>query len=431
MFAASQPLEVVVIGGGLGGLCLAQGLKKANIQVKVYERDRSRTERLQGYRLYLNPQGSRALYNCFPEHLYNAFEATCGKPGEAVRILSESLEELLYIDRKSEWSNPIDRHRSVSRITLRELLLSGLDDVVHFNKTFTHYEETDGKVTAYFDDGTAVAGDILIGADGGNSRVRKQLIPDAKRADTGIRVIAGKVPLSFTQKLPVRLTEGVASVITPRGSGMFIARQEFQQHLNDLEPFKGTFNAAEKHSPGLLFDNTQSYVMWALCVKEEALGNTLLNTEALIKIAQKTCRDWHPSFRQMIGFSEPSTVGDWKIHASLPVKPWKTRKITLLGDAIHSMPPMGGTGSSMALQDAERLCRAIKAVHYREQELLPALHEYEANMLEHGFRAVQNSLRASQQFVADGFVSSILASHVLKVLNHFPKLKRSLFQNLG
>ena len=73
-------LHVLVIGGGPGGLCLAQGLKKAGASLGVYERDRAPTSRLQGYRVYINPTGSKALHACLPEHLYKAFVDSCGLP---------------------------------------------------------------------------------------------------------------------------------------------------------------------------------------------------------------------------------------------------------------------------------------------------------------------------------------------------------------
>ena len=59
------------------------------------------------------------------------------------------------------------------------------------------YEETpDGRVVAHFDDGSSAVGDILVGADGGNSNVRAQFLPHAERVETGIVGIAGKVPLN-------------------------------------------------------------------------------------------------------------------------------------------------------------------------------------------------------------------------------------------
>src|SRR5229473_7170092 len=78
--ATDDHFHVLIIGGGIGGLCLAQGLKKSGISVAVYERDRSARFRGQGYRIHINPDGSHALHDCLPENLFNLFVATAGKP---------------------------------------------------------------------------------------------------------------------------------------------------------------------------------------------------------------------------------------------------------------------------------------------------------------------------------------------------------------
>jgi 2-polyprenyl-6-methoxyphenol hydroxylase-like FAD-dependent oxidoreductase len=58
--------RIIIIGAGIGGLCLAQGLKLSGLNVLVYERDRHPTDRLQGYRLHISTEGSQALENCLP-----------------------------------------------------------------------------------------------------------------------------------------------------------------------------------------------------------------------------------------------------------------------------------------------------------------------------------------------------------------------------
>ena len=58
--------QVVIIGAGTSGLCLAHGLVRAGIDVAVYERDRTRRDGLQGYRIGISPDGSRALHACLP-----------------------------------------------------------------------------------------------------------------------------------------------------------------------------------------------------------------------------------------------------------------------------------------------------------------------------------------------------------------------------
>src|SRR5690348_10655263 len=92
-----MPFHVVIIGGGLGGLTLEQGLRKAGVSVAVYERDRTVTSRLQGYRVHINPAGSRALHACLPPHLFEAFDRTCGASGRAFHFLTEHMGTLLSV----------------------------------------------------------------------------------------------------------------------------------------------------------------------------------------------------------------------------------------------------------------------------------------------------------------------------------------------
>jgi 2-polyprenyl-6-methoxyphenol hydroxylase-like FAD-dependent oxidoreductase len=73
--AVPAPLHVLIIGGGIGGLTLAQGLKKSGVNVAVYERDRTMTDRVQGYRVHINPAGSLALHECLPAAIVRSVRA--------------------------------------------------------------------------------------------------------------------------------------------------------------------------------------------------------------------------------------------------------------------------------------------------------------------------------------------------------------------
>src|SRR5262249_3417743 len=158
-------------------------------------------DRVQGYRVHINPTGSLALHECLPARLLGALTRTCGRPAGGIRFVTEQMKVLLALDGRNApaqfTGNGVAQHRSVSRITLRQVLLSGLEDAVHFGKTFVRYEESPlGRVVAHFEDGSSVEGDVLVAADGGGSRVRQQFLPHAERIDTGIAAIAGKVFLN-------------------------------------------------------------------------------------------------------------------------------------------------------------------------------------------------------------------------------------------
>jgi salicylate hydroxylase len=121
--------------------------------------------------------------------------ASCGLSTEKITFATEGMAKLLQFDASAH--DRVYSHHSVSRITLRQVLLSGIEDVVHFGKTFTHYfVRDDGKIVAEFADGNYTIGDVLVGADGGASRVRHQLLPHAQRIDTGVVGIAGKLILN-------------------------------------------------------------------------------------------------------------------------------------------------------------------------------------------------------------------------------------------
>ncbi|WP_279582617.1 NAD(P)-binding protein [Fodinicola feengrottensis] len=72
-------MRVIIIGAGTGGMCLAHGRRRAGVEVSVYERDRTPTGGLFGYRVGIDPTGNRALRDCLPPELFDTFLATCAR----------------------------------------------------------------------------------------------------------------------------------------------------------------------------------------------------------------------------------------------------------------------------------------------------------------------------------------------------------------
>lgn len=108
----------------------------------------------------------------------------------------------------------------VYRLTLREILLAGLEGMVHFGKTFVRFDQSDdGQVCASFADGIQVYGDLLVGADGTNSVVRNLLVPDA-RIDDLDSAIYGKTPIT-SNTLKLRLPSSSYASTWPRAGSQF------------------------------------------------------------------------------------------------------------------------------------------------------------------------------------------------------------------
>ncbi len=403
---SSSPLHVIIIGGGIGGLCLAQGLKAAGVSFAVYERNPS-TLWTEGYRIHINPVGSQALHACLPPVLWEAFMASAGKPPAGLGFLTEQLEELLVIAETfmlRRTGQAFDAHYPVSRMALRHLLLAGLSDVVFFEKTFERYEQTsDGKVTAFFADGTRASGDMLVAADGANSRVRQQYLPQAPRVETGAIGVGGRLLLTEQPRawLPRQLTRRMNLIMALDPYCLFAA------------PFDRTHISAEARSlvreratvaglnPDLLIDTTQDYLLWGFFTHQQAYPVDMQRLDELRRLAvvsQMTER-WHPALRRIFAEAEPGSISLNPLKTSTLIDPWESTNVTLLGDAIHNMPPVGGLGGNMALRDAASLVQALTFAQRGTMPIQSAIRTYEAEMRMYGFAAVRAALGYMQQAI--------------------------------
>jgi 2-polyprenyl-6-methoxyphenol hydroxylase-like FAD-dependent oxidoreductase len=397
-------------------------LRKAGISVCVYERDQTRDDWLQAYRIHIRDSGCMALQICLPPAVWDSFLACAGVPPAGLSFVDERLTELASIRDDAVGdagpagrSEPARMGYPISRVTLRNVLLLGLEDAVHFSKTFERYEQMpDGRVRAFFSDGTSADGDLLVGADGVRSHVRRQLLPSAKVVDTGVLSLAGQYPLTEQSRgrLPRRFVERMTVVFPRSGFGMFIA-----QFVHG--PYAGV-DAADP-------DTMRDHVFWGIAARPQRYGAVedarRMNQEEQLRLAARIVRPCHPALRRLVEESDPRTVIAPRILTSDPVQAWETTNVTLLGDAIHMMTPFQGLGGNTALRDASLLTSVLTDVAGGRGELLPSMHAYESAMLAYGFGAVKQSLRATRFSVSDNVVARSVFRTALRAVNAFPPLK--------
>jgi len=418
-------LKVMIVGAGTGGLCLAQGLKTDGIAVEVFERDYSPTDRLQGYRLGVNETGRRALKECLPDSLFDKLVACCANPSRAVTFLDHRLNRLLNIELEPDEQNDLP----VSRMSLRGVLLEGLDQIVCFGKKFIAFEQApSGAITARFEDGSTATGDVLIGADGASSRVRGQLLPYAERVETGILAVSGKIAMTgaVRRATPKAFLRGPTLVLGPKGCFMFGSAVEYgnpdEKARGDLEP-PSTRSATELPSDS----GREQYVMWGFSAPREAFAMPAdfeaLGAEDLKSRVMALTTDWAPALRHLVEAAQPATVTAFPVKTSVPIPPWHTRNVTLLGDALHNMTPYRGIGANTALRDAAALRQALRAVDHGENDLIPALAAYEREMVDYGFRAVRASLRNMERFHAQGRLTRAFTKLFFRTIDVVPPLK--------
>jgi 2-polyprenyl-6-methoxyphenol hydroxylase-like FAD-dependent oxidoreductase len=126
-------------------------------------------------------------------------------------------------------------------------------------------------------------------------------------------------------------------------------------------------------------------------------GLDQLTEDDLRALALQRIDAWHPTLRRMVAASDLGTMLLTPIRSAAPLEAWSTTNVTLLGDAIHSMPPTGGIGANTALRDAALLTTKLASVAGGERRLLPSIADYEAEMRDYGFAAVRSSLHDLQR----------------------------------
>ncbi|MGC5013973.1 FAD-dependent oxidoreductase [Streptosporangium sp. DT93] len=475
----AEALDVLVIGGGIGGLALAQALLPSGVNVQVYEREHEASGWVRGYRIHLNQAGARALHRCLPPPLWEAFLATSGHPGPGFSFRTHLLRELVFVEESLMTGGTPGGQYAVSRAVLRRLLLAGLEGVVHHGRTFRRYEvRPDGKVVAFFDDGTHAVGDVLVGADGAASRVRGQYLPRARRVDTGALAIGGRTPLDDRTRawLPGHLADGLNLVLPPGGSAMFTAVFTGRRRVEGLlsagpgaaAPAGPGVRPSGPDSPGTgpagrdagapapnagpagrdagpapseadlagfgldlrsLADDLQDYVLWAFIARRGAYpaGAADLDGHGLRDLARTMTSGWHPALRRLVAEADPSTVRLMPFRTSVPVSAWPATTVTLLGDAIHNMTPAMGFGANVALRDAALLAARLAAFHRGEGTLTDAVGGYETRMRRYGFRAVRTSARLANFMISDRPLLRRGARAWFRLCDTLPPVKRMTF----
>jgi 2-polyprenyl-6-methoxyphenol hydroxylase-like FAD-dependent oxidoreductase len=246
-----------------------------------------------------------------------------------------------------------------------------------------------------------------VGADGPASRVRAQLLPHATPVDAGVAGIAHKIWLD----------DATRAELGRLGTGM---------------------NAVQPNAPCFLFTSVfeppaatgaRPYVLGALVTRPDLLPPdvTELDTDALRVVADVLVAGWHPRLRRALANSDPASRSAVTFSAAPPVPAWTSGPVTVLGDAIHVMPPIGGLGGNTALRDAHLLSRLLPAVDRGERDLLDAVAEYEAEMREYGTAAVRYALEQARQLLSSGAAATAGMRAFFRLAAAVPPLRRRAF----
>ncbi|MGR4882545.1 FAD-dependent monooxygenase [Streptomyces sp. LARHCF249] len=326
--------KALVIGAGIGGLTAAVALREAGLEVEVHERAGELRAAGSGLSVMSNAVG--ALNSL-------GVGIDLEKRGEALRSYHVKTASGRLI-REFPFPDIIGRlgvpSVLITRADLQQSLLEAAEGIpLHFGAAATGFETEEvpgGGVRVAFDDGTTAEGDVLIGADGFNSAVRRQLVGPEDSQDSGYICWLAVVPFSHPRFTPGSVTHfwgsGKRFGLVDMGAGRLY--------------WWGTKNMPAELSrdwKGGKAEILHAYDGWADEVRQAILATP---EESIIAV---------PSRDRAF------------------LERWGRGPVTLLGDAAHPMLTSLGQGSGMAIEDAVVLGRALKGT----PDLPRALRRYE------------------------------------------------------
>ncbi|AYL97649.1 FAD-dependent oxidoreductase [Mucilaginibacter celer] len=322
--------NIAIVGGGPGGLTLARLLQMNGPTVKVYERDANKDKRVQGATLDLHEEsGLKALEVA---GLMEAFNANYRPGADRLRVTDKS--GTIVLDEHGAEGGSYNRPE-IDRGPLRKILLESLQpDTVVWDSQFVSLSEHDDTIKLGFKNGTVAYADIVIAADGANSKIRPYITP-IKPFYAGISVIEGAVYNSEANSPQIHqllnggkifaMGDEKTLIVSSKGDGSLV----FYAGLKTAETWL--------QDSGIDFKNKAEVFAW---FKQEFTG-------------------WSNIWDELFVNAEPVFIP--RPQYCMPLdQTWDALpNLTMLGDAAHLMPPYAGEGVNMAMLDALELAGCL------------------------------------------------------------------------
>jgi 3-hydroxybenzoate 6-monooxygenase len=318
--------EILIVGGGLGGLSAALALGRKGIPVRLLEQ--SEQIGAIGYGIQMGPN----VFSAFAQMgVADAVRAQSHKPSALLMLDAYSGEQLAAVPFDERFRASFDDpYVAIHRVDLHNILLDACRQLPNVrldqSTTVSSFQDLGDTVSVLTAEGGTIEGAALIGADGLRSVIRSQMHPQDPPRSIGYVAHRTIVPINSVPD-GVRCDEVVLWV----GPAFHIIYYPLRNRteLNIVAVFK-TDTYAQKNDPA--------------AHKAEL---------------QKTYRDTHPEMQAVLGLMDLSRR--WPLADRNPIRQWARGRVTLLGDSAHATLQSLAQGAGMAIEDAVYLAALLEA----------------------------------------------------------------------
>ncbi len=375
--------NIAIIGGGIGGVALAVACLHRGIPFTLFERDKSFSDRSQGYGLTLQ-QASKAMKSfgihslkegiVSSKHIVHTTEGNIiGEWGMRKWMPSNT--------KKSQKQTNIH----IARQSLRLALLEQLDghNKLQWGHQLLDFKESDTKIDLSFQVNGEIKNlqtDILVGADGIRSAVRKLLLGEeiAPLRYLDCMVILGICKLNALENTKSPLLDGATVFQTANGKERIY-----------MMPY------------------SKEAIMWQLSFPISEKDAKELSSKGAKYLKEEACKraNWHHPIPEILTATLKSEISGYPVYDRelLTTEILKNSKnITLIGDAAHPMSPFKGQGANQALLDALSLAREItkkctKSSNWKEIGIRKSiLNDFESEIITRSASKVKDSAEAAK-----------------------------------
>ncbi|WP_417899929.1 FAD-dependent monooxygenase [Bacillus haimaensis] len=364
--------KAIVIGAGIGGLSAAIRLKSEGWHVEVFEKVTSLKKT--GAGIVLAANGMKAL-----ERLGVAGEIRAmGKKVGKAEIRTWDGKILFQLPTKEMAERYGTYSYLIHRASLQKILLDKFDcNGINLQKRISRFFQDKSKVTAVFSDGSAVEGDVLIGADGIHSTIRANLIQKDKLRYAGFTALRGIC--SFQDE----------RYVLQQGGGF----------------------EAWGHGKRFGFSHLgQNRIFWFAAINSPE--GREIPYGARKQAAHQHFKGWYNPIEAVIEATDEEAILHHDIFDRKPLSHWGSGRVTLLGDAAHPMLPNLGQGGALAMEDAIVLADYLS----NTKDIESANFKYERERIKRTTKMVRHSRKMARMVQMENPIATSVRNRMLQAV---------------